>query len=79
MDNRTLANRLVHMAHDLECAHASLFRIRAYRRAAETILRLEKPIEEIIAENGRRGLAQLPGIGRRLSGTIESLVGAPGS
>jgi DNA polymerase (family 10) len=77
MDNRTLAQRLIRLAHDLESAHASLFRIRAYRRAAETILGLDRPIADIVAQTGRRGLSELPGIGRRLSGTIESMVRDP--
>jgi DNA polymerase/3'-5' exonuclease PolX len=74
MDNRTLAERLTSMAHDLEQDRASLFRIRAYRRAAETILSLDRPVEELVTLGGRKELAELPGIGRRLSRTIEKLV-----
>ena len=74
MDNRTLARRLTRIAHDLESTHGSLFRIRAYRRAAETILSLDRPIGDIIAARGRKGLADLPGIGRKLSTTIETLI-----
>jgi DNA polymerase/3'-5' exonuclease PolX len=73
MDNRTIANRLIDYAHHLEAREASLYRIRAYRRAAETILRLDRPAVEIAAENGRRGLSALPGIGRHLSFTIDTL------
>ena len=76
MDNRTLANRLAERAHALEGAHASLFRIRAYRRAAETILALDVPVADLLARSGRKKLADLPGIGRRLSRTIEDLLGA---
>jgi DNA polymerase/3'-5' exonuclease PolX len=74
MDNRTLAARLAHRAHDLERERASLFRVRAYRRAAETILGLDIPVEELIEQGGRKKLAGLPGIGRSLSRTIENLV-----
>lgn len=77
MDNRTVAERLTRMAHDLESARASLYRVRAYRRAAETILGLDRPIADIVADTGRRGLADLPGIGRSLSSTIESLIRDP--
>lgn len=77
MDNRTLARRLTGLAHDLESAHASLFRIRAYRRAAETIMGLDRPIADIVAQSGRRGLRELPGIDRRLSQTIETLIHGP--
>ena len=74
MDNRTLAKRLAARAHALEKGHASLFRIRAYRRAAETILGLDVPVADLIQVGGRKKLADLPGIGRRLSRTIENLV-----
>lgn len=74
MDNRTLAVRLIDMAHDLEQKHASVFRIRAYRRAAETVLGLDRRVEEIFAEGGRRRLAELPSIGKKLSLQIEELL-----
>jgi DNA polymerase/3'-5' exonuclease PolX len=73
MDNRSIANRLIDYAHHLEAREASLYRIRAYRRAAETILRLDRPAVEIVAENGQRGLRALPGIGAHLSYTIDTL------
>ena len=73
MDNRTIANRLIDYAHHLEAREASLYRIKAYRRAAETILRLERPAADIVAERGRKGLKELPGIGAHLSYTIDSL------
>jgi DNA polymerase (family 10) len=74
MDNRTLSERLKSKAHALEHERASLFRVRAYRRAAETILGLEVPVEEILNRGGRKPLAELPGIGRKLSQAIEKLV-----
>ena len=73
MDNRTIANRLIDYAHHLEAHEASLYRIKAYRRAAETILRLEHPAADIVAERGPKGLKELPGIGAHLSYTIDSL------
>jgi DNA polymerase (family 10) len=74
MDNRTLAARLASRAHALETERASLFRVRAYRRAAETILGLDVPVEMLIEQGGRDLLAELPGIGRSLSRTIEALM-----
>jgi DNA polymerase/3'-5' exonuclease PolX len=74
MDNRTLAARLANKANNLEKDHANLFRIRAYRRAAETILGLDYPAAALIEKEGRARLAELPGIGQRLSRTIENLV-----
>jgi DNA polymerase (family 10) len=74
MDNRTVARRLTIRAQTLEKDRASLFRVRAYRRAAETILSLEFPVARLLEEGGRRKLADLPGIGRGLSRTIEDLI-----
>ena len=74
MDNRTIANRLTDLAHELEGQRANLYRIRAYRRAAHVVLGLDRPVEEIVAQTGRQGLKRLPGIGASLSETIETLV-----
>ena len=74
MDNRTIAQQLLTRAHFLEKKHASLYRVQAYRRAAETILGLERPVEEIVAGEGRKALRQLPGIGPKMSVRIETLV-----
>jgi DNA polymerase (family 10) len=71
MDNRTVAERLRRHAHDLEERGENLYRIQAYRRAAETLLFTDRPVEKIVAE-GR--LRQLPGIGRHLAYTIGELV-----
>jgi len=74
MDNRTLADRLRTMAHELQEKNASLYRVQAYRRAAETILGLEAPIQDMMACQGRKGLRQLPGIGAKLSQKIEEIL-----
>ncbi len=74
MDNRAIAHQLLDLAHSLEREHASLYRVQAYRRAAETILGLDQPVEEIVAHAGRKALRQLPGIGAKLSVKIETLV-----
>jgi DNA polymerase (family 10) len=76
MDNRTVAQRLLDMAHALEGKHASMYRIQAYRRAAETILGLDRSVEDLIAEAGRKALKELPGIGVKMSARIETLVRA---
>src|SRR5438105_15779162 len=74
MDNLTIAQRLIGKAHELEGERSNLYRIRAYRRAAETVLNLRRPVEEIVAEAGRRGLRDLPGIGASLSEKVVCLV-----
>jgi DNA polymerase (family 10) len=74
MDNRTIAKRLLGQAHQLEARRENLYRIRAYRRAAEVVLGLDRPVDEIVGTSGRAGLKELPGIGSSLSATIETLV-----
>lgn len=74
MDNRTIARRLLDYANSLGSQHGNLYRPRAYRRAADTVLRLDRPITHIVEEKGRQGLEELPGIGRHLSYTIDGLV-----
>ncbi len=74
MDNATIAQRLLNYANVLEADEDNLFRARAYRRAAETVLRLNEPVADLLAREGRRGLEALPGIGSHLSLTIDSLV-----
>jgi DNA polymerase (family 10) len=74
MDNFVIAQRLIDMAHDLEGQRSNLYRVRAYRRAAETVLNLERPVADIVAERGERGLRDLPGIGSSLSEKIAHLV-----
>ena len=74
MNNRMIAQRLLEVAHSLEEKHANLYRVKAYRQAAQTVLGLDQPVEEIVASAGRRALKDLPGIGVKLSAKIETLV-----
>ena len=74
MDNCTIARQLLEVAHSLEEKRANLYRVKAYRRAAQTILGLDQPVEEIVAHAGRKALRQLPGIGAKLCVKIETLV-----
>ncbi len=74
MENRVIARRLLDMAHSLERERANFYRVKAYRRAAQTVLGLDRPVEEIVAGAGRKALKQLPGIGGSMSEKIEKLV-----
>lgn len=74
MDNDAIAAQLMSYANHLGEVETDLYRRRAYRRAAEEILRLEQPVAEILAEAGRKALQELPGIGSHLAYTIEGLV-----
>jgi DNA polymerase (family 10) len=74
MGNPAIAQELIRIAHRLEAEGRSLYRIQAYRRAAETVLGLDRPLEAIVAENGARGLRELPGIGSKLAKKLVKLV-----
>ncbi len=74
MDNQTIAGFLDRYADQLDTRELNLYRIRAYRRAAETIALLDRPVQQILEMQGRAGLQESPGIGRHLSYTIETLV-----
>jgi hypothetical protein len=74
MDNHTIAQRLREYANYLESQEMNVYRVRAYRRAAETVLSLDRPLSGIVAAEGRAGLEALPGIGPHLSFTLEGLV-----
>lgn len=74
MGNETIAACLSQYADYLESREANLYRIRAYRKAAETVAMLDRPLQHLVESEGREGLEQLPGIGRHLSYTLEALV-----
>jgi DNA polymerase/3'-5' exonuclease PolX len=74
MDNQAIAQRLVAQARNLAQKQGNLYRVRAYRRAAETIRGLDRPVEDLLAVEGRKALKALPGIGASLAEKIETLV-----
>lgn len=70
----TIAQELQRRAHELAANDDNLYRVRAYRQAAAAILRLERPVRELLAERGIRGLRSLPSVGPSLAKTIAELV-----
>ena len=74
MDNRTIAQHLLDHANYLEAREVNLYRVRAYRKAAEAILALDRRVADILVKEGRAGLETIPGIGSHLSYTLEYLV-----
>jgi len=74
MDNTTIARKLNDYATYLEGEDSHLYRVRAYRRAAATVLEQERPLADVVNEKGRAGLEELPGIGPSLAYTVEGLV-----
>ncbi len=74
MLNREIAGRLREVARLLEDQGANPFRVRAYRRAAETLERLQQSVADIVEREGVDGLRALPGIGQSLARSIHHLV-----
>lgn len=72
--NLMVADRFEEVARLLEEQHANPFRAQAYRNAATTIRELDRPVGEILEEEGIEGLDRLPGIGPALARAIAQLV-----
>ena len=72
--NREVADRFRLAADLLETQHADPYRVRAYRRGADTLLQLREPASAIYRRDGVPGLMALPAIGEMLSLAIADLV-----
>ncbi len=72
--NTQVARQLQEVADLLAEQGANLFRVQAYRRGAETVRRLARPVDEILAQEGVEGLRKLPGIGDRLAIAIRDII-----
>lgn len=68
--NLDVAARLDEAATLLKEQRANPYRVQAYRRAAETVRALERPVGELIDAEGIAGLDALPGIGPSLARAI---------
>lgn len=73
--NLEIAQRFEEVARLLAEQGANPFRLRAYERAAATLRRLDRPVDEILETEGLAlelavhsgGLAELPALGRDVS------------
>jgi hypothetical protein len=74
MTNEMIARKLAEYAAYLEGEEANVYRVRAYRRAAETVRAHERELSDVLAEEGRAGLEALPGVGSHLGYTLETLL-----
>jgi DNA polymerase (family 10) len=72
-DNRWVADQLRELAARLELEEEP-HRPRAYRRAAETLEQLSRPVAEILSEEGVEGLDRLPGVGPHIAALIGELL-----
>jgi DNA polymerase (family X) len=65
---------LAEIASLLEAQDASVFRVRAYMRAADTVHGWPDPVADLFVEGGVAALERLPGIGKGLAATIGELL-----
>lgn len=72
--NGMIAERLEEAAELLAKQGANEFRVRAYRRGAETLRAMTQPAAEVWSTLGVRGLIRLPGIGDSLAKAIEQVL-----
>jgi putative hydrolase len=71
--NEQVAERLRQAAELLAEQRANPFRVRAYRRAADTIAVFPEELGDFVAKHGIEGLEALPGIGPSLAAAIAEM------
>ena len=74
MTNEEIAERFVRLATLMEIRGDDKFRVRSYRNAAEVIETWPRPLARVAAEEGVKGLQELPGVGKAISGKIVELL-----
>jgi DNA polymerase (family X) len=73
MDNRALARVLRDLAAYLEMDEVQ-FKPRAYEKAAEAVEAEDRPLAEVYAQHGSKGLRGVPGIGASMAQKLEELL-----
>jgi len=68
--NGIVADRLREAADLLEQQNANPFRVRAYRKAADTVASLDRDISQLAEEGGADALVALPNIGQGIASAI---------
>lgn len=61
--NEKIADMLSEVADLLDREDSNPFRVRSYRRAAERIRSMERPVAEILEDQGVTGIKEMPGVG----------------
>ena len=72
--NRQVADQLRQGADLLRQQGANPFRVSAYRRAADTIGRLERDIRELLEQEGLDGLVALPHVGHGIARAVHEIL-----
>lgn len=74
VNNATIAQALRDMAVLLQAQGDNAFRVSAYRRAAHTVDRLDRPLEALYRAAGLPGLDALPAVGPRIAAAIAEML-----
>lgn len=72
--NRQVADALLEAADLLEQQGANPFQVGAYRRAADTVVHLDRDLREVLDREGVEGLDDLPHIGYGIAGAIREML-----
>ena len=73
-ENRYIAQKLNEVADLLQQQNANTFRVQAYRDAASYMMRMQTPLRDVFAADGRAGLEDLPSIGTSIARAIGELL-----
>lgn len=73
MDNQVISKILREIGIYLEMNNVP-FKPRAYEKAAEAVLGLDKDVRQIYKEGGLKALEEIPGVGVSIAGTIEEMI-----
>jgi putative hydrolase len=72
--NQDIATRLREAARILEQQRANPFRVRAFRRAADTVGTLAEDVGDLVARGGPDALRELPGIGAGIAAAVHEIL-----
>jgi hypothetical protein len=73
-ENEQIAAWLRQAAEILQVQGANPFRVSAYRKAADTVLRSGRSLRELLAQSGVAGLDALPGVGAGIASAIAEML-----
>lgn len=75
--NAALAQRLEERADELAAGGANMYRVRAYRRAAQNVAKSPRAVADMLAKG--EDLRQIPGVGEDLAAKLRALVESGGA
>jgi hypothetical protein len=73
-DNEDIASVLDQVAALLEAQDGDIYRVRAYRNAADAVRSEQRSIAALLEQGGRKALIALPTIGRSIAASIDEFV-----